>query len=266
MDGFDSGPDYALGHSEREMRRLGAQARMFEPFTHRMLQQAGLSRGMRVLDVGSGAGDVAFLCASLVGPTGVVIGTDKSPAAVETALERARSAGLGNVTFASGDAGEMPFERPFDAVVGRLVLMYQPDAEGMLRKFSRLLRGGGILAFQEFDISSAQCVPQSQTFEKCVQWITSAFAVTGTDTRMGPKLYSTFVNAGVPAPTMSLDAGIWGGENNPGASMVTEVVRSLLPVLTKSGIATEAEVEIGSLQERIQRKSRPPMEYRSRRH
>ena len=60
MDGTGGGAGYALGHSQREIGRLSVQARMFEPFTRRMLQQAGVSQGMRVLDVGSGAGDVAF--------------------------------------------------------------------------------------------------------------------------------------------------------------------------------------------------------------
>src|SRR5262249_43434411 len=160
-----------------------------------------------------GAGDVAFLCASLVGPMGEVIGIDKAPTAVETAQERARNAGVGNVTFAVGDACEMPLEKPFNAVVGRLVLMHQPDPVAMLRKFSRLLHSGGIIAFQEFDISGARSFPSSPSFEQCVEWIAAVFAATGTDTRMGAKLYSTFVGAGVPAPSMSLDAGIWGGED-----------------------------------------------------
>jgi ubiquinone/menaquinone biosynthesis C-methylase UbiE len=218
-----------LGHSERELGRLSAQARIFEPFTRRMIEQAGVSQGMRVLDVGSGTGDVAFLCASLVGPAGEVIGMDRAPAAVETAQVRERSAGLGNVSFALGDAGDMSFEKPFDAIVGRLVLMHQPDPLAMLRKLSRLLGRGGIIAFQEFDLSGARSFPPLQTFEQCMEWITAAFAKTGTDTRMGARLYSVFVGAGVPAPSMSLDAGIWGGDDNPAASMVTEVIRSLLP-------------------------------------
>ena len=69
---------------------------------------------------------------------------------------------------------------------------------------------------------------------------------------MGAKLYSAFIGAGIPAPALSLDAGIWGGEDNPAPALVAEVVRSLLPVLEKSGIATEAQVEISSLQARIQ--------------
>lgn len=54
-------PGYALGHSQRELKRLSTQAALFEPFTRRMFEQAGLTRGMRVLDVDSGNGDVAFL-------------------------------------------------------------------------------------------------------------------------------------------------------------------------------------------------------------
>ena len=252
MEGIGGGAGYALGHSEREIGRLGAQARIFEPFTRRMLQQAGVSQGMRVLDVGSGAGDVALLCAALVGPTGEVVGMDRAPAAVEASRERARSAGFGNVIFAVGDPAGMPFNEPFDAVVGRLVLMHQPDPVAMLRKLSHLLRRGGIVAFQEFDIGGARSFPPSRTFEQGLEWIAAALAATGADNRMGVKLYPAFVEAGLPAPSMSLDAGIWGGPDNPAAMMVSEVIRSLLPVLVKAGIATEAQVAIDSLQDRIQ--------------
>jgi len=217
-----------------------------------MLQQAGLSEGMRVLDVGTGTGDVAFLCASLVGRTGTVTGIDKSAAAIETAAGRARDAGIGNVDFVVSDAADVSFNRSFDAIVGRLVLMHQPDAAGLLRKLARLLTSGGIVAFQEFDISNAKTFPPSPSFAQCLEWIMKAFEKAGTDTRMGPKLHSAFVSAGLPPPAMSLDAGIWGGENNPAAGMVTEVVRSLLPALEKFGIATASAVQVDSLQQRLE--------------
>jgi SAM-dependent methyltransferase len=217
-----------------------------------MLQQAGVSEGMRVLDVGSGAGDVAFLCSSIVGPMGEVIGMDKAPPAVKASSERAADAGFDNVTFAVGDPAEMPFEKPFDAVVGRLVLMHQPDPVAMLRKLTRVLRRGGVVAFQEFDISGARSFPPSRTFDQCLEWIAAAFAVVGTDGRMGVKLYSAFIAAGLPPPSMSLDAGIWGGEDNSAATMVSDVIQSLLPVLVNAGIATEAQIEVSSLRERIQ--------------
>ena len=61
----------------------------------------------------------------------------------------------------------------------------------------------------------------------------------------------TFLAAGLPAPSMSLDAGIWGGAHNPAALLVADVVQSLLPVLVTNGIATESEVAIHSLRERM---------------
>jgi hypothetical protein len=102
---------------------------------------------------------------------------------------------------------------------------------------SRLLGVGGIIAFQEFDLSGARSFPPLQTFDQCMEWIRAAFAKTGTDARMGAKLYSAFIAACLPAPSLSLDAGIWGGNDNPAAMMVAEVIRSLLPVLEKFGIA-----------------------------
>ena len=75
------GAAYALGHSDRELQRLNVQGRLIGPITRRFFTDAGIGEGMRVLDVGSGAGDVAFLAADLIGATGEVIGTDRSAAA-----------------------------------------------------------------------------------------------------------------------------------------------------------------------------------------
>ena len=82
---------YALGHSQQELDRLSRQAQAFEPFTRQLLEQAGISAGMRVLDVGCGSGDVAFLAAELVGPGGEVIGVDRAIAAIRRGTARAQS-------------------------------------------------------------------------------------------------------------------------------------------------------------------------------
>jgi ubiquinone/menaquinone biosynthesis C-methylase UbiE len=128
---------------------LRVQSRFVEPITRQFFQEAGISAGMRVLDVGSGAGDVAFLTANLVGETGEVIGADKSAAALTTARQRAGAKGLHNVSFREGDPTEIAFDRAFDAVVGRYVLLFQADPAGMLRALmKRHLRPGGLIVFQ----------------------------------------------------------------------------------------------------------------------
>lgn len=77
--------EYALGHSSRELERLSFQGTLFAPYTRQLLTEAGLTAGMRVLDVGSGGGDVSFLASELVGENGYVLGVDRSPAAVNKA-------------------------------------------------------------------------------------------------------------------------------------------------------------------------------------
>src|ERR1700691_5438057 len=98
-----SDPEYVLGHTDRELDRLKAQARLIEGDTRQFLCEAGIEAGMRVLDIGSGAGDVAFLAAKLVGASGEVIGTDKSAAAIAASSRSAQERGLSNVSFREGD-------------------------------------------------------------------------------------------------------------------------------------------------------------------
>ena len=136
---------YVLGHSQQELDRLTTQARLVDPMTRRFFVQAGVGPGMRVLDVGSGPGDVAFLAADLVGTKGEVVGVDRVPVALATARARAESLSLRHVSFREGDPGDMTFDRPFDAVVGRYVLMFQPDPAAMVRKLVAHLRPGGVI-------------------------------------------------------------------------------------------------------------------------
>jgi ubiquinone/menaquinone biosynthesis C-methylase UbiE len=252
QDSAKPGNQYALGHSQQELERLGTQGRMFEPFTRQLFQEAGLEAGMRVLDVGSGSGDVSFLAASLVGPAGTVIGVDRAEEAVGTARARAQRLGVANVEFRVGDAAEMSFEHSFDAVVGRLVLMYCPQPVDALRKFGRQVRQGGIMAFQEFDFEGARSYPTSGIVEQCVQWMITVFQRMGNATRMGMKLRSAFLDAGLPAPSMRLDATIGGGEGHIMYLVIAEVIRSLQPLIERFGIATAAEIGIESLRDRME--------------
>ena len=129
-------PSYLFGHSDHELDRLRAQARFLEPTTRQFFLEAGIAPGMRVLDVGSGAGDVAFLARDLVGETGRVIGTDTAPAAIAAATAAARARAFTNVHFREGDPAELAFDEPFDAVVGRYVLLFQSDPAAMLRRLA----------------------------------------------------------------------------------------------------------------------------------
>ena len=89
----DASDGYVLGRSDAETRRLIVQHQLYGPFTRQFLTAAGITAGMKVLDVGSGAGDVALLLAELVGPQGRVVGVDTNAEILDTAASRVQAAG-----------------------------------------------------------------------------------------------------------------------------------------------------------------------------
>jgi ubiquinone/menaquinone biosynthesis C-methylase UbiE len=243
---------YVLGHSERELERLAAQARVIDPITRHFFTQAGIAPAMRVLDVGSGAGDVAFLAAELVGAKGEVIGVDRVPAALATARARAKSRSLGQVSFLEGDPGEMKFDGLFDAVIGRYVLMFQEDPSAMVRKLAAHLRPGGVLVFHEPDWDGVGSYPSAPLYDQCCRWIRETLVRHGHEAQMGKKLHSTYVAAGLPAPKMDVSALIGGGgQSVDGLRLIADLMETMLAAIEGAGVATAEEVGLESLAERM---------------
>ncbi|MGH3967735.1 MAG: class I SAM-dependent methyltransferase, partial [Mycobacterium sp.] len=186
---------YVLGHSDGELDRLAVQARLIEPITRRFFSSAGIARGMRVLDVGSGIGDVAFLAAELVGDVGEVIGADRAPAALKAARRRTRALATCNVTFLDGDPAELTFDRPFDAIVGRYVLIFQPDPAAWLRGLLRHLAPGGVVVFQEPSWALAHSAPHVPSWQRCCRLVVEGFTAGGADIEVGAKLPALYAAA-----------------------------------------------------------------------
>jgi SAM-dependent methyltransferase len=207
---------------------------------------------MRVLDVGSGAGDVAFLAAELVGESGEVVGVDRSAIALDLATRRAAANALRQVSFLQGDPAELAFEQPFDAVVGRYVLQFQKDPATMLRKLGAHLKPGGFIVFHEIDWGGPRSLPPVPTFDRCCAWGRTTLERHGTETRMGMKLYPAFVAAGLPPPRMRLESIVAGGS---GAlellQRMVDLMVTLLPEMERLGVASAAEVGLDSLLDRL---------------
>jgi SAM-dependent methyltransferase len=243
---------YALGHSDRELRRLGVQARLVDPITRRFFSEAGIGHGMRVLDVGSGVGDVAFLAAELVGDHGAVIGTDRSAAAIATARRRAAERSLETVSFRQGDPAEMSFEEPFDAVVGRYVLMFQPDPAAMLKRVVTHVRPGGLTVFHEPYRGGIRSYPKLGTYDRAWELINQTFRRLGADPEMGLKLHATFLAAGLPAPAMRLESIIAGGTTSlEHVHYEMDLAATLADEDEQLGTETAKELEPETLADRI---------------
>ncbi len=250
----DSG--YALGRSGHETQRLEEQAQLYDPFTRWLFEQAGIKPGMKVLDMGSGAGDVALIAAHLVGPTGSVVGVDVNAGVLEIARERARQLGFSNVTFQAGDIRDAELGTDFDGLVGRLVLMYSTDPSAVLNKAIGHVKPGGIVAFEELDAGIPLLAqPSSPLLDKAVGWVWEAFERSNAQTRMGFKLFEVFQAAGLPVPVMQMFTPVGGGEHWGGYEYLTSTLRSLLPRLVEYGIASEVEVDIDTFTQRLRGES-----------
>lgn len=248
-------PDtYVLGRTERETRRLILQHQIYGPLTRRFFTAAGIGAGMKVLDIGSGAGDVALLLAELVGPSGRVVGVEMNGEILGTARARVEAAGWPNVTFVAGDAMHLELDRDFDAVAGRWVLMHVPDPVALLRRLVGLLKVGGIAAFHENDFTYPPSIlPPTELSAQIQRWSIPPIGTPGPEMQMGTKLLRTYQDAGLPVPQLMVEAAAGGGPDWPGYEYLAETLRSLLPILQQRAGIDPKEIDIDTLAERVRR-------------
>lgn len=244
---------YTLGRTSHETTRLMEQSRIYGPSTQRLCRRAGIAEGMRILEIGSGAGDVTLTLAELVGPAGHVMGVDVNATILDTARQRATEAGIRNVEFIAGDARMLTFADPFDAIVGRFVLMYMADPKEAFATLITHLKPGGIAAFQEpeYTLYPAVLHPDTPLMNQLIQWILEVFEHSGAHLDMGFGLYRAFVDAGLPPPMMHLESPIGAAETWAGYRYMATIFQSLLPLLEKYGLATAAQVDVETLAARI---------------
>lgn len=243
---------YALGYSGREFQRRVLQAEFIGDLTEDVLRRAGLERGMRVLDLGCGVGDLSLMAGAMVGPTGLVVGVDRSAAAVVTAERRAVESGRCHwVRFVTAELDDFDTGETFDAIVGRLVLMYLPDPAATLRRLTDRLRPGGIVAFQEMALPAVRSIPDGPEFRRCRRWIVETFERGGLELDMGPKLHTAYLEAGLPAPQMIAAGRAEAGQQSLVYDYVAETLRSLLPFMERLGIVSAEELQADTLAHRL---------------
>jgi SAM-dependent methyltransferase len=221
-----------------------------DEMTERMLDDAGIGPGMRVLDIGCGPGWVAHMLARRVGEHGHVFGVDQSPDMIELARERTREAGISIVTFIQGGFNvAFPGRGTLDAVVGRRVLMYQANAAQAVSQLTDAIRSGGVIAFHEHDMVDVSdgriALP---LHDRVRSWLHEMLRREGANLRMGFELHSALSAAGLSVERVRAEANVL----TPTASYpIAAIIRAVLPRLLQHGVVTEAEADVETLDERL---------------
>ena len=178
--------------------------------TRRFLQAAGIGTGMKVLDIGSGAGDVALLLADLVGLEGSGRRRRHERRHPGNGALSRRRCGMAQRFVDSWRCEEIDLGSDFDAAVGRWILMYLPDPAAMLRHLATRVRTGGIVAFHENDFTYPPAVfPPTELWGQMQRWmIPKPGSESRAEMRMGTKLFASYLDAGLPAPHLIVEAPV----------------------------------------------------------
>lgn len=246
----NSNGDYALGYTDFEHERLIRQAARIAPYTERLFREAGIGTGHRVLDLGSGVGDVSMLLARIVGPAGEVVGIERDACSIARANARVAEAGLRNIRFTEADVNHIGFDQPFDAAVGRFILMFLPDPASVLRSLAQLVRPGGVVAFQE--PSWSPFLAFNRQYPLCSELlhaIHETFVRSGVNPEMGRDLYRIFQEIGLPAPSMHMEAPM--GCDAEFVSLFSGVICSLRPLAQQHRVPLDGLGDIETLPQRI---------------
>ena len=250
MTASGSTSHYVLGSTDAEQERLIRQAARLDPYTERLFRDAGMGPGQRILDIGSGVGDVAMLAARLVGSSGEIVGVERDVRSIARAKARVAEAGLHNVTFVQSDVSQVTSGEPFDGVVGRCILLFLPDAAAVLRSLSRLIRPGGVLAFHEPTWSPLLLLHRRTPAVVGVRFAHSQdLPMLRSKPRHGTRALRAFAEAGLPAPSMWMEIPMGG--DSFFAGWVYDLLCSVRPQMQQHNLSCEALGNFETLRERL---------------
>jgi len=192
-------PDlYLLGRGTAEESRLQRQIADLAPDSDAQLDKIGIKPGEHILDLGCGPGGVLHLLGKRVGPSGTVLGIERSEHFVELARRFVASHALGQVTVQEGDAYATGLPRAsFDGAHMRLVLVNVPNPENIVREMVSLVRPGGWIASFEADYVAHMCDPPLTAWGRLLDAYTRYSIAQDIDLFVGRRVHRMLREAGV---------------------------------------------------------------------
>jgi ubiquinone/menaquinone biosynthesis C-methylase UbiE len=177
---------YIIRGGDEGRARLSVLSKAMAPFTGALLDRVGDWTGLSVLDAGCGGGDVSRELAARVGPRGRVVGVDGDAAKIEAAREAA--AGIGQLSFRTGDAMAAGPGDPFDVIYARFLLSHLTDPVGALATFQARLKPGGLLVVEDVDFVGHFSDPHLPALDRYVGWYREAAFRRGANAIIGREL------------------------------------------------------------------------------
>jgi SAM-dependent methyltransferase len=196
---------YLLADQPTELERLQLQSVVWEPAGRQLLARLGDGSGGRALDVGCGALGWLRILGEWVGPSGGVVGTDIDQGLLDGGRSFLETEGVSNVELVVDDLFESRLEpRSFDLVHARFQIAPLGRGPEQVAAYRRLVRAGGWLVLEEWDLGSWHFNPPAPAADRLVRLIADIFAAFGGEAGRGlPQLLR---DSGIAEP--ELDAHV----------------------------------------------------------
>jgi ubiquinone/menaquinone biosynthesis C-methylase UbiE len=221
--------------------RLRVLGRVMRPTTLPLLERAGVTAGMRCLDVGCGGGDVTFDLASLVGPTGLAVGLDVDDAKIALARADAEQVAVSNVEFRAGDLTDGLGADEYDIVYARFVLTHLRDPVGAVAAMRRALRPGGRLVVEDIDFRGSFCEPENAAFQRYNQIYEESARRNGGDPWIALRVPRMVVDAGfIHVQPNVVQAADLSGESKVMPALTLESIKA---TALRHAVSTEEEID-----------------------
>jgi 2-polyprenyl-3-methyl-5-hydroxy-6-metoxy-1,4-benzoquinol methylase len=234
---------YLLDVGEAAAARLRLLDQVYGASTRRMLLEAGLREGSRVLDLACGVGAVSCWLASQVGATGKVIAGDVNPDQLVVAKWHcAKCDHPAPIEYMEANAYDTGLASgSFDIVHMRLLLCHLTDPLKVLIEAYRLLKRGGALVCQDLRLSSIFCSPESSAYTRWVQLGHALGAKLGVDYDFGVRLPAAAAQTGFRSIQIHLEQPAY--LRGPEKRLWEHTFAEASPVAVRNGVATEDELK-----------------------
>jgi SAM-dependent methyltransferase len=220
------------------LRILGTATRAT---TLRLLARAGVTDGMRVLDLGCGSGEVAVELARLVGSRGRVLAIDADPSLLAHARRRVGDAGQ-TVELARADARSLPVQGAVDAAYARFLLTHLREPAVTIEQLRIAVRPGGVVIVEDIDFPGHFCHPPSPAFARYLELYQELARRRGVDPAIGPRLPSLLHEAGLEIRGVDVAQPTFLGDED-GALLAQLTVAGIRDAAVDGGLATADEID-----------------------
>ena len=178
--------DYLLANQPSELERLQLQSRVWEPAGRQLLSRLDTDPGGRALDVGCGALGWLRILSDWIGPSGQIVGTDIDQTLLDAARSFLEAEEISNVELVVDDLFESKLEpQSFDLVHARYVIAPLGRGREQVASFGRLVRPGGWLVLEEWDLGSWHFNPPAPMAERLIRLLSEIFAGQGGEAGRG---------------------------------------------------------------------------------